>query len=135
MESPVGNEICSDGESVFPDGQQARDPFLLFGLFDLLCLAICACQQRDIPAGSASCCPPMRFPLVAAAVALLACAVPSGASAISLNQACQRFADKLTAAQATGDTQKAQKIYAEGTKRIAGRFNGATCPNVQAPTP
>jgi len=77
----------------------------------------------------------MRFPLVAAATALLAWAVPSPASAISLDQACQRFADRVSAAQAAGDTQKAEEIYAKGTQRIAGRFNGATCPNVQAPTP
>lgn len=77
----------------------------------------------------------MRFPLVAAAAALLACVVPSAANAISLDQACQRFADKLSAAQAAGDSQKAQQIYSEGTQRIAGRFNGATCPNVQPPKP
>ena len=77
----------------------------------------------------------MRLSLVAVAAAFMACAVPSAARAISLDQACQRFADKLNAAQAAGDTQKAQQIYAEGTQRIAGRFNGATCPNVQNPTP
>jgi hypothetical protein len=57
------------------------------------------------------------------------------ASAISFDQACQRFADKLSAAQAVGDSKKSQQIYAEGTQRIAGRFNSATCPNVHAPTP
>jgi len=77
----------------------------------------------------------MRSTLVVAATALLTWAVPSAASAISLDQACQRFADKLQAAQAAGDNQKAQQIYAQGSQRIAGRFNGATCPNVQAPTP
>lgn len=77
----------------------------------------------------------MRFPFLLSAVALLAVSAPIGVKAISLDQACQRFADKLSAAQAAGDAQKAQQIYAEGTQRIAGRFNGATCPNVQAPTP
>ena len=77
----------------------------------------------------------MRSTLVVAATALMTWTVPSAASAISLDQACQRFADKLQAAQAAGDNQKAQQIYAQGSQRIAGRFNGATCPNVQAPTP
>jgi hypothetical protein len=72
---------------------------------------------------------------LAIAAALLGLAAPVGVQAITLDQACQRFADKLSAAQAAGDSQKAQEIYAEGTQRIAGRFNGATCPNVQAPTP
>ena len=75
----------------------------------------------------------MRCSLVFAAC--LACLVPTAAHGITLDQACQRFADKLQAAQAAGDPQKVQQIYAEGTQRIAGRFNGATCPNVQAPTP
>ena len=69
------------------------------------------------------------------ATALIALAAPAGVQAISLDQACQTFAAKLSAAQASGDTQKAQTIYSEGSKRIASRFNGATCPNVSAPTP
>ncbi|MEN9495987.1 MAG: hypothetical protein RLZZ137_1027 [Cyanobacteriota bacterium] len=69
------------------------------------------------------------------ATALIALAAPAGVQAISLDQACQTFAAKLSAAQASGDTQKAQTIYSEGSKRIASRFNGATCPNVTAPTP
>jgi len=36
---------------------------------------------------------------------------------------------------AAGDKQKAQTIYTEGSKRIASKFNGATCSNVTAPTP
>jgi hypothetical protein len=71
---------------------------------------------------------------LAIAAALLGLVAPVGVQAVTLDQACQRFADKLSAAQAAGDSQKAQEIYAEGTQRIAGRFNGATCPNVQAPT-
>jgi hypothetical protein len=71
----------------------------------------------------------------AAASALIALAAPAGVQAISLDQACQTFAAKLSAAQASGDTQKAQTIYSEGSQRIASRFNGATCPNVTAPTP
>jgi hypothetical protein len=35
----------------------------------------------------------------------------------------------------SGDTAKAQKIYQVGSQRIASRFNGATCPNVQPPAP
>jgi hypothetical protein len=54
---------------------------------------------------------------------------------VTLDQACQKFASKLTAAQASGDKQKAQTVYAEGSKRIASKFNGASCPNVKAPTP
>lgn len=72
---------------------------------------------------------------LAIAAALLGLAAPVGVQAVTLDQACQRFADKLSAAQAAGDSQKAQEIYAQGTQRIAGMFNGATCPNVQAPTP
>jgi hypothetical protein len=45
------------------------------------------------------------------------------------------FAGKLSAAQAAGDSQKAQTIYKEGNQRIASRFNGATCPNIKPPTP
>ena len=76
----------------------------------------------------------MRISL-AIASALIALAAPVGAQAVSLDQACQKFADKLSAAQAAGDKQKAQTIYAEGSKRIASKFNGATCSNVTAPTP
>jgi hypothetical protein len=32
-----------------------------------------------------------------------------------------------------GDTAKAQQVYSVGSQRIASRFNGATCPNVQPP--
>ncbi len=52
---------------------------------------------------------------------------------MNLNDACSTFATKLGTAQASGDTAKAQKIYAEGNKRIASHFNGASCPNVKAP--
>lgn len=69
------------------------------------------------------------------ASALIALAAPAGAQAVSLDQACQKFADKLSAAQAAGDKQKAQTIYTKGSKRIASKFNGATCSNVTAPTP
>lgn len=77
----------------------------------------------------------MRFFPVFAAATLLAAMTPQGASAVSLDQACQRFADKLSAAQSAGDSQKAQTIYQEGSQRIASRFNGATCPNIKPPTP
>ena len=54
---------------------------------------------------------------------------------MSLEEACGKFAGKLSAAQAAGDTQKAQTIYQKGSARIASKFNGASCPNVKPPTP
>lgn len=68
--------------------------------------------------------------LVASLAALLQ---TSPGRAMSLNEACSTFAAKLSSAQASGDTAKAQKIYTEGNKRIASRFNGASCPAVKAP--
>ena len=68
--------------------------------------------------------------LVAATGLLLA--LPARA-AMSLEQACATFAGKVDAAVASGDLTKARKIYAEGSKRVASRFNGATCPAVKAP--
>ena len=76
----------------------------------------------------------MRTSLVLA-TSLFALAAPADVQAVTLDQACQMFASKLTAAQSSGDMQKAQTIYNEGSERIAKRFNGATCPNVKAPTP
>ena len=58
-----------------------------------------------------------------------------GAKVVSLDEACGIFAGKLSAAQAAGNTQKAQTIYQKGSARIASKFNGASCPNVKAPTP
>lgn len=75
----------------------------------------------------------MRAPLIAAI--LLVLGAPSGVKAVSLDEACQKFANKLSAAQKSGDAQKAQDIYVKGSKRIAGKFNGATCPTVQPPNP
>lgn len=77
----------------------------------------------------------MRFTLIGCAATLLSLASPLSAHATSLDQACQMFASKLSAAQAAGDSQKAQAIYQEGSKRIASKFNGATCPTVKPPTP
>jgi hypothetical protein len=77
----------------------------------------------------------MRFSLLLSAAGLLALAAPLGAGAVSLDQACGKFAGKLSAAQAAGDSQKAQMIYQEGTQRIASKFNGASCTNVKPPTP
>ena len=71
------------------------------------------------------------FALAVAAVALGVVAAP--ARAISLDDACARFASKLSDAVKSGDTAKAQEIYSIGSQRIASRFNGATCPNVQPP--
>jgi len=54
-------------------------------------------------------------------------------AAMTLDQACTKFGGKVNAAVASGDLAKARKIYAEGGKRVASHFNGATCPNVKAP--
>jgi hypothetical protein len=75
----------------------------------------------------------VRSTLALATAALLAWSSTAAAQAISLDQACQTFSSKLNAAQASGDKEKAQKIYSQGSKRIASKFNGATCPNVKAP--
>jgi hypothetical protein len=75
----------------------------------------------------------MRCSLVIGACALFSLGAPLAARAVSLDQACGMFASKLSAAQASGDSQKAQTIYQEGSQRIAAKFNGATCPNVQPP--
>jgi hypothetical protein len=77
----------------------------------------------------------MRSSFVLAAGVLLALSAPLAARAVSLDQACGKFASKLDAAQASGDSQKAQTIYKEGSDRIAAKFSGATCPNVKPPTP
>ena len=77
----------------------------------------------------------MLHALLFSAAGLLALAAPLSAQAMSLDEACGKFAGKLSAAQAAGDTQKAQMIYQQGSARIASRFSGATCPNVKPPTP
>ncbi len=77
-----------------------------------------------------------RYRLLFAAalgVASLVSFAPGSAEAVSLEQACGMFASRLNAAVQAGDQAKAQTIYQEGTERIAQRFNGATCPNVQPP--
>jgi hypothetical protein len=95
--------------------------------------ALLACSEgyRQSPCAAFS---SMRPQLIAAAV-LLGLAAPSGVQAVTLDQACQTFASKLSDAQKAGDKQKAQEIYAKGNQRIAKKFNGATCPNVKVPTP
>ena len=70
---------------------------------------------------------------VATATLALAGLTPAPAKAVSLDQACSMFAAKLQAAISAGDTAKAQMIFSEGSQRIASRFNGASCPNIQAP--
>lgn len=72
---------------------------------------------------------------LAAAALLIAFSAPVAMKAVTLDQACQKFSSKLTEAQASGDKQKAQSVYTQGSQRIAKKFNGATCPNVKAPTP
>jgi hypothetical protein len=68
-----------------------------------------------------------------ATVALLSITGALTAQAITVDQACEKFASKLSEAQASGDKQKAQQVYSQGSKRIANKFNGASCPNVKAP--
>ena len=76
----------------------------------------------------------MRSTLAAAAL-LIAFSAPVAVKAVTLDEACQKFSSKLTEAQASGDKQKVQNVYTQGSQRIAKKFNGATCPNVKAPTP
>jgi len=54
-------------------------------------------------------------------------------AAMTLNQACAKFSGKVNDAVASGNLTKARQIYAEGSKRVASHFQGATCPNVKAP--
>lgn len=79
-------------------------------------------------------CRSLMLAAAAAAMVVVLPLVPTSAEAVSLDQACGMFASKLNAAVQAGDQAKAQTIYQEGTQRIAQRFNGATCPNVQAPS-
>jgi hypothetical protein len=69
-----------------------------------------------------------------AAAALLLPVFAPAVNAVTLDQACQMFASKLTEAQALGDKQKAQNVYTQGSQRISKKFNGATCPNVKPVT-
>jgi hypothetical protein len=94
-----------------------------------------ASQLRPCRQGGGSDLFEMRFALLLSAAGLLALAAPLGAQAVSLEEACGKFAGKLSAAQAAGNTQKAQTIYQKGSARIASKFNGASCPNVKPPTP
>lgn len=75
----------------------------------------------------------MRLFLALATVAFVSISGVSTAQAITVDQACEKFASKLSEAQASGDKQKAQQVYSQGSKRIASKFNGASCPNVKAP--
>ncbi len=70
---------------------------------------------------------------VATAAFAVAGLTPAPTKAVSLDQACSMFAAKIQAALSAGDTAKAQMIFSEGNQRIASRFNGASCPNIQAP--
>jgi hypothetical protein len=54
-------------------------------------------------------------------------------AAVTLEQACSKLSGKVNEAVAGGDQAKARQIYVEGSKRVASRFQGATCPNVKAP--
>lgn len=74
-----------------------------------------------------------RSSLTALALLIGMTIATSPARAVSLDQACATYAEKLNAAVAAGDTQKAKTIYQQGRDRIASKFGGATCPNVKAP--
>jgi len=75
----------------------------------------------------------MRTSAIACIAATAALLLPMTARAVSLEEACARFADRLNSAQSSGDIQKAQAIYQQGSQRIAARFNGASCPNIKTP--
>lgn len=53
--------------------------------------------------------------------------------AITLDEACTKFASKMSEAQASGNADQVKTVYSKGSQRIASKFNGATCPNVKAP--
>jgi len=53
--------------------------------------------------------------------------------AVTLDEACAKFAAKLGEAQASGNADQAKTVYSKGSQRVASKFNGATCPNVKAP--
>jgi len=81
---------------------------------------------------------PMHRSALVLAVGLGAALAPAllgtpARAAMTLDQACTKFGGKVNDAVASGDLAKARKIYAEGGKRVASHFNGATCPNVKAP--
>jgi hypothetical protein len=65
------------------------------------------------------------------AIALLGSA--PRALAVTLDEACTKFAAKMGEAQASGDPDKVKQVYTKGSQRVAAKFNGATCPNVKAP--
>ena len=75
---------------------------------------------------------PIAAALLGATLLPLLLQAPAARS-MSLDEACQKFATKLNMAQASGDLNKARKIYVEGNKRIAKHFNGASCPTLKAP--
>ena len=77
----------------------------------------------------------MRLPFAFSFVFMLSSMSLLPAEAITLDQVCQKFSSKLTEAQASGDKQKVQNVYTQGSQRIAKKFNGASCPNVKAPAP
>ncbi len=53
--------------------------------------------------------------------------------AVTLDEACTKFAAKMGEAQASGNADQVKTVFSKGSQRIAARFNGATCPNVKAP--
>jgi len=73
-----------------------------------------------------------RLAMVLTAATALAMA-PGQARAVTVEEAYARFASKLQAAQAAGNTTQAQAIDSEGSQLIASHCNGATCPHLKTP--
>ncbi|MCX5944194.1 MAG: hypothetical protein NTZ53_02560 [Cyanobacteria bacterium] len=65
--------------------------------------------------------------------ALLLLTTAQGAKAVSLDEACTKFAAKMSEAQSSGNADQVKTVFSKGSQRIASKFNGATCPNVKAP--
>lgn len=82
------------------------------------------------PVADADSMKPLAILLTAATALALS---PGRASAVTVDEACARFASKLQVAVAAGNTAEAQTIYSEGSQLIASHFSGATCPNVKVP--
>ncbi|MFO7628799.1 MAG: hypothetical protein R6W06_04640 [Prochlorococcaceae cyanobacterium] len=85
----------------------------------------------DIPAPTAAAVTPAAPP---AAPASAPASAPAASPANPRQaQACADFAAKLQAAQASGDTAQAQRIFQMGSEKTAAAFGPNACPNVKAP--
>ena len=75
----------------------------------------------------------MKKPLLMTCAVLALLGSAPSVRAVTLDEACTKFAAKMGEAQASGDPEKVKLVYTKGSQRVAARFNGATCPNVKAP--